>query len=305
MSITKEELKAMQEWPLETKIEVTQDRIWDWYQFHLGKVAISFSGGQDSTVLLDIARRIIPDIPAVFVDTGLEYPEIRSFVKTKENVHWITPAMKFPQVIQTFGYPVISKDVSKRIYYARKGSNWAIQHLQGKNAKGERDEYNQRYIKYAHLVDAPFLISSKCCDEIKLKPLAKFHRETGLFPIVGTMACESMRRKSAYMKTGCNAFRSGTSKPLSFWTEQDIMQYIQRFQITYSSVYGDIVSNEKGKLQTTGESRTGCMFCMFGVHMEKKTNRFQRMALTHPKQYDYCINKLGCGPVLSYLNMPY
>lgn len=84
--MTKEDLKTMQEWSLERKIRVTQTRIMEWYMHYDGNVCISFSGGKDSTVLLDLARRIYPDIPAVFVDTGLEYPSIRSFVKSKENI---------------------------------------------------------------------------------------------------------------------------------------------------------------------------------------------------------------------------
>lgn len=60
-----------------------------------------------------------------------------------------------------------------------------------------------------------------------------------------------------------------------------------------------------GKLMTTGASRTGCMFCMLGVHLEKEPNRFQRMAVTHPQLYDYCINKLGCGKVLDYIGVNY
>ena len=59
------------------------------------------------------------------------------------------------------------------------------------------------------------------------------------------------------------------------------------------------------RLTTTGAKRTGCMFCMFGVHLEKEPNRFQRMALTHPKQYEFCIHKLGCGKVLDFLGVPY
>ena len=124
--------------------------------------------------------------------------------------------------------------------------------------------------------------------------------------ILGTMASESVRRQSAYLKNGCNAYdkREPTSQPLSFWTEQDVLAYLKMTDIPYASVYGEIVE-KSGKLATTGAKRTGCMFCMFGVHLEKQPNRFQRMALTHPKQYEFCIHKLGCGAVLDFLGVPY
>ena len=72
----------------------------------------------------------------------------------------------------------------------------------------------------------------------------------------------------------------------------------------YASVYGEIVE-KNGKLVTTGAQRTGCMFCMFGLHLEKEPNRFQRMALTHPRQHEFCIGKLGCGRVLDFIGVPY
>mgnify|MGYP000264252689 CR=1 FL=1 len=65
----------------------------EWYMRYDGQVFISFSGGKDSTVLLDLARRVYPDIPAVYVDTGLEYPELRDFVKTKGQCYLASPAL--------------------------------------------------------------------------------------------------------------------------------------------------------------------------------------------------------------------
>lgn len=90
----------MQGWSLERKIRVTQTRIMEWYMRYDGQVFISFSGGKDSTVLLDLARRVYPDIPAVYVDTGLEYPELRDFVKTKDNVIWLRPRYPFTQILE-------------------------------------------------------------------------------------------------------------------------------------------------------------------------------------------------------------
>ena len=215
--------------------------------------------------------------------------------------------MPFHKVIETYGYPVISKEVARRIYYARRGSLWAIMQLQGMNRDGSSSKFAQRYVKWAHLVDAPFLISDQCCAVMKERPLDRFTKETGLQPIIGTMACESIRRQRAYLSTGCNAFtkKQPSSQPMSFWMEQDVLQYLRRTGIPYASgIYGDIVE-ENGKLVTTGAKRTGCMFCMFGVHLERRPNRFEKMALTHPKQYDLCINRLGCGKVLDYIGVPY
>ena len=83
---TREELKALQALPLERKIMITQTRIIEWLLKFKGQVYVSFSGGKDSTVLLDLVRRIEPNVEAVFVNTGLEYPEIQSFGKSFGNV---------------------------------------------------------------------------------------------------------------------------------------------------------------------------------------------------------------------------
>ena len=95
------DLRQMQSLPLEIKISMTERRIRDWVSYW-GEdgVYVSFSGGKDSTVLLDICRKLYPNIVAVFSDTGLEFPEIREFVKTKENVVWVKPELTFKKVIE-------------------------------------------------------------------------------------------------------------------------------------------------------------------------------------------------------------
>lgn len=84
-----------------------------------------------------------------------------------------------------------------------------------------------------------------------------------------------------------------------------LLTYLLTYKLPISSVYGEIKQDSKGKYYTTGVERTGCMFCMFGCHLEKEPNRFQKMAITHPKQYDYCINQLGLGEVLDYIGVDY
>lgn len=160
---TREDLKIMQAWPLERKIQVTQTRILEWVLKYKNMVFVSFSGGKDSTVLLDLARRVYADMPAVFVDTGLEYPELREFVKTKENVEWLRPKHPFFEIIEKYGYPVISKEVSNVIYGARRGQEHRIRRLNGKalDKNGNPSIFNCE--KYKYLLDAPFPISDKCC----------------------------------------------------------------------------------------------------------------------------------------------
>lgn len=84
--IKHETLKRRQAWPIEKKIRESQIRIRDWYESWDGNVYVSFSGGLDSTVMLDVVRDVYPDVPAVFSNTGLEYPEVVSFAKKADNL---------------------------------------------------------------------------------------------------------------------------------------------------------------------------------------------------------------------------
>lgn len=120
MKHTISDLYQMQSMPLSIKVRMTENRIRQWVgEYGIDGVYVSFSGGKDSTVLLDIARGLYPDMLAVFVDTGLEYPEVRNFVKTYDNVEWLKPKKNFRQVIEDYGYPFISKEVSDKVYGAR------------------------------------------------------------------------------------------------------------------------------------------------------------------------------------------
>ena len=301
----------MQAWSLERKIQVTQTRIMEFCMKLDDKVYVSFSGGKDSTVLLDLARRVKPDIKAMFVDTGLEYPEIRQFVKTFSNVELERPEMNFRKVIQTYGYPLISKEIAEKIYdYRKKPDGYAAARFD------PNSEYNKKYnnkfslAKWTFLRDSDIPVGDKCCDVMKKNTVHHFEKRTGLYPIMGTMACESYMRKTEWFKTGCNAFDTNrpTSKPMSFWTEQDVLEYIARYNLPYASVYGDIIQDEDGKYFTTGCERTGCVFCGFGCHLEKEPTRFQRLKQTHPKLWEYCMKPwedggLGMREVLEYIGV--
>ena len=290
------------------------------------KIYVSFSGGKDSTVLLHLVRRLYPDTPAVFIDTGLEYPEVREFAKSVDNVivehpcKWDKRLRKyiktnFKEVIKENGYPIVSKEIAGTIEEAKKNATtgkytYRIKKLNGTalDKNGNISKFNCPQWKY--LMDAPFKISNKCCDKMKKAPAKKFEKETSMHPIIGTMACESRLRKQQWIRNGCNMFQADRpiSKPLSFWTEQDILAYIVRYNLPYASVYGEILKNDKGKYYTTGCQRTGCVFCGFGCHLEKEPNRFQRLKQTHPKLWKYCMKScedggLGMKEVLEFIGV--
>ena len=118
--MTNDQLKILQSLPLDIKIRKTEIRIREWYEHWGGDVYVSFSGGKDSTVLLDIVRRLYPDVPAVFSDTGLEYPEIKEFVKTFPNVTIVRPKHSFKEILTKYGYPIISKEVAECVHHAKR-----------------------------------------------------------------------------------------------------------------------------------------------------------------------------------------
>lgn len=280
---------------------------------------MSFSGGKDSTVLLDLVRRIYPDVPAVFIDTGLEYPEIRNFVKTFDNVEWVKPKMNFKEVIMKYGYPVVSKEVARDVGNEqrnhginRRTGEMTFSHkfLYGMHKKpdGTPSRYNKD--KWRYLIDAPFKVSNQCCEVMKKRPAHAYERASGRKPIIATMTEESTQRRMQWLNHGCNVFdgKKAASRPMSFWTEQDVLTYIVRFGLPYAEPYGEIVQCEDGKYCTTKCDRTGCVFCAFGAHLEKEPNRFQRLKLTHPKLWDYCMKPtdqggLGMREVLGFIGV--
>lgn len=308
--LTPQYLKQRQSLPLAAKVEMTLRRIEDFYNHFDGKVYISFSGGKDSTVLLHLARKLYPDIEAVFVDTGLEYPEIRDFVKEFSGVTIVRPKMSFLQVIETYGYPVVGKEVSKLVEQARKDvakgrtDSWALRHLDGKvkDKEGRKSFYN--YERWKFLVDAPFKISGKCCNIMKKGPAKDFEKQSGKKPIIGILACESRLRTQRYIKNGCNSFTGERplSMPMGFWLEEDVLRYIKENKLKIAKVYGDVVCGANG-FYTTGVERTGCMFCLFGAHLEGYNNRFVKMKKTHPQIWSFCMNRLKMKSVLDFLKI--
>lgn len=310
---TIDDLRQKQALPLDAKISMSKARIREWYNHFDGEVYVSFSGGKDSTVLAHLVHDLYPEVPLVFSNTGLEFPEIQMFAR-KMGAVFVRPKMMFSEVISKFGYPIISKEVSRHIYYGRKIVNNGSacfksalsrrERLFGRHIakNGEKSIYNaEKWLPLCN--ETQFLIADHCCTVMKKNPVNAYQHKTKQYPYLGTLAEESVLRTSAWLKHGCNAFdnKKKTSQPMSFWTEQDILHYIKENGLGIASVYGEIVGvDDQGfeyeplpgidcKLKCSGCQRTGCVYCGFGAHLEKGETRFQKLAKTHPKQYEYCM----------------
>lgn len=286
----------MQALPLDLKIMLSQDRIRGWYKAYGGDIYVSRSGGKDSDVLGDIVKKMYPEVPQVFIDTGLEWISVHDHgIEIADTV--LRPQMNFVQVIKQYGYPVISKEVAQKVGDARNAPNGAVA------ARFKDCEHNRKFPqysmeRYAWLLDAPFKISHRCCDINKKRPAKVYEKQTGRKPLVATMADESRLRKTRWYRQGCNAFEAKrpVSAPLSFWTEQDILRYISRYGLQIAEIYGEIVTQEDGfqyygveempcSLTTTGAKRTGCIWCMFGITQDP--DRYIRLKNVEPKRYEF------------------
>lgn len=337
---TKKDLKKLQAQSLAEKFQRSLGLVSTWYAKWEQQVYVSFSGGKDSTVLADICARwcklIGCPLYLVYSDTGLEFPEIRKhvqdfaeYLRKKYDIEVVLeilrPEMRFDQVVKTCGYPIISKVVSNKVRGARNNIEKGVYSLRLLQLGVGREEYgglkddgkydyektakNSKFMvpKYRPLIDTDFRVSEQCCNVMKKKPFAEYEKRTGRKPIVGTLAEESLSRESSWFKFGCNAFESKRpqSRPLSFWTEQDVLRYIKEEGLPLADVYGEIVpaddqmtaelAGQVDPLKTTGCDRTGCMFCAFGCTQEDDP-RFVRLKETHPLQWNYCINGGEYGP---------
>ena len=272
------------------KLKYTQELIKCWVDaWGVDGVYVAFSGGLDSTVLLDITRKLYPDIVGVFNNTGLELPEITSFVRTFDNITTLRPKMPFHQVIKKYGWPVISKEQSQFISEWRTTKSDKLRGLRWNGRANGRSKISECWKHFA--TDAPFKISHKCCDKLKKDPAKRFEKETGKKPMLGIMAGESQLRKQRHT---CNLYdaKRPTSKPILNWAKKDIWDYIKTNNLKYSAAYDQ------------GWERTGCIFCLYGIHKDNP-NRFQMIKDRHPKLYDYCINKLGAGDILDWMGVDY
>jgi 3'-phosphoadenosine 5'-phosphosulfate sulfotransferase (PAPS reductase)/FAD synthetase len=273
MEVTAEELRYRQSWNLDQKIDHTLGAIEQFYNYTNGQCYISFSGGKDSTVLLHIARRLYPNMKAMFILTGNEYPEIAKFVRSVENVDIVRPMISFKNVIAKYGFPLISKEQAQYLHDAKYSKSEKLKDIRMNGRVGKRSQ-GMVSKKWQFMINAPFDVSEECCHYLKKKPARDYEKLTGLMPIIGTMASESTLRTQKYQKTSCNVLdgKKSASYPLSIWNDEDVWLYIKKYKIDYCELYDK------------GFDRTGCMVCGFGLHYDP--SRMSRLKELHEKAFN-------------------
>ena len=285
------QLKQRKGMSLDHKIKMSLVRIKAYHDKTDGKMYVAYSGGRDSTVLLHLVRAAFPNVVATFNDTGLEYPEVKSFALVTENLVVLKPKKNFLHCIRESGYPLISKENAQKIREIRTTNS---DKLRNKRMYGDEKGNGKLAEKWKFMIDAPFKISDRCCATLKKNPVKAYEKLSGNSAIVGTMAEDSRLRHTTYLKNGCMQIggKRNMLTPLSFWTHADILEYVARYNLPISKIY------------SMGYDHTGCVFCAFGCHLDAPgKNKFSLMKNTHPQLFKYCMENLGLAEMFDYMGV--
>lgn len=328
------QMQALQSLPYEVKVKKAKQRI---REFIYGCDQLGYNthvsvGGLDSITLLCLIRSMGIDIPAVSVST-LEDKSIIQ-VHKQLGVIMLKPLKTKHEVLQDEGFPVISKKIATKIMALQEPTekNATIRHAIITGECGEKGHFAtnsamQLPKKWLELFGGyenenegtnyqipPFKVSSKCCEIMKERPCDIWAKENNSKPFLGLMASEGGRRQEALEEHGCNYFGKTTirSAPFAPFLRNDLLQLALDLNVPIPEIYGHIERDPNGNLKTTGAQRTGCEMCGFGIHMEKRPHRFDKLYDRNPKAWDYWMykcctdengNKYGWGLVLDYIGV--
>lgn len=330
------EFQLKQKLPYEAKVAHAEIRAREFYNTILGRgdnVHVSV-GGLDSITLLVFLRHIGIDVPAISV--SILEDKGNQDVHRQLGVTSIAPYKSKTQVLNELGFPVVSKAKANKISYllnenAEKqtfihaimtgdmGEQGGFKHsnriklpdkwlrLFGKNYAEHRPD-----LAFADIPE--FKVSSKCCYHMKEKPCDDWAKEHNSYPYLGLMASEGGQREMGLMKNGCNYYGKSTTRscPFAIFSRQDLLQLTLDLNVPVPKAYGEIVRDADGTLRTTRAQRTGCSMCGFGIHIEKRPHRFDRLRKDNPKEWHYwmyecCTDsngiKYGWGRVLDHIGV--
>lgn len=327
---------AMQRLPYEIKVKRAKIRAYEFVR-EMDKrgsnVHVSV-GGLDSITLLMFLRHIgLKDVPAIGVG-NIEDKSIQRIHKQLGVINIKSYKSKV-EVINEVGFPVISKRIAGKIDMLQHPSekNKTVRHAiitgecgeQGHFAKNSRMQLPKKWLNLfagmandeygTHYKTAPFPVSNKCCYYLKEKPCDDWAREHNSFPFLGIMASEGGQREEALVDHGCNYYGKTVcrSAPFAPFMRQDLLQLALDLDVPIPEIYGTIDRKPDGTLYTTKAQRTGCSMCGFGIHLEERPHRFDRLRESNPKEWEFWMykcytdqdtgEKFGWGRVLDWIGV--
>lgn len=324
----------------EDKIEHATAKVLEWAETCAdnGKNYAVSVGGLDSIVLLLFTRSILGEQVQGMSVSALEDKSIQRIHK-ELGVVPIKPGMSFVRILNTVGFPIYSKQIAKD-----------LEHLQipKKEADFRKTYYNHALMtgetgpwggfrqsegmkmddsllelfggEWAdHRPDlnckcANFKVSAQCCEIMKEAPSRQYQEEHNIWPFLGLMQVEGGQRRFSLRKYGCNYVgkESQRSCPFNYFSRQDLLTLALDLKAPVPEIYGEIVMDSDGKLRTTKAQRTGCVMCGFGIHLESRPHRFDRLYMRNPKEWEFWMEKCctddddtkyGWGRVLDYIGV--
>lgn len=329
------DFKVKQQMPYEFKKNYAYKKAWEFFD-ECNKRGLNCHvsvGGLDSITLFIFLKKIGIDVPGISVSV-LEDKSIQK-VHDQLGIIKLKPYKSKVEVINEFGFPVISKEVASKIECLQNPSpdNATVRHAIMTGETGEYGGYRkdtrmklpQRWLELfggpenknegVNYKTAPFKASAKCCYYLKEKPCDDWAKEHNSVPYLGLMASEGGRREKSLMINGCNYFGKSTirSAPFAIFYRQDILKLALELDVPVPEIYGEIKKKPNGTLYTTKAQRTGCSMCGFGIHMEKRPHRFDMLRQSNPKEWEFWMyrcatdlgtgEKFGWGRVLDYIGV--
>lgn len=341
-----EEMLQKQNLPYSIKVKMSRNRIRDFVEgaYSRGLNTHVSVGGLDSIVLGHLIRDMgysADEIPFVSAST-LEDASIQAVHKEMGCIV-VKPLKNKVSILQEEGFPVLSKKIANKINTIANPTekNKTVRHAiitgecgeQGHHAVNSKmqlaDKWLQLFGGYdeegralGYKCPTNFKVSHKCCYYLKEAPCDNWAKEHNSVPFLGLMASEGGQRADALEEHGCNYFGKTTARscPFSFYFHSDVIHLAVDLGVHIPEIYGEVkvseTKNEFGDYEysTTGEQRTGCSMCGFGIQLEKRPHRFDRLYERSPQEWDFWMNRCchdqdgtpyGWGRVLDYIGIPY
>lgn len=337
------EMLMKQNVPYRIKVRMAQDRIRTFIEecdrrrlnYHVSM------GGLDSIVLGTLIRKmgygknLVPFVSA----SMLEDKSIQEVHKEMGCII-VKPLKPKVKILQEEGFPVLSKRIANKINTLANPTerNKTVRHAivtgecgaQGHFTKNSKMRLPKKYLQLFGGLDAEgaalgykkpdFKVSHKCCYYLKEAPCDNWAKKHNSVPFLGLMASEGGQRADALEEHGCNYFGKTTvrSCPFAFFYHSDVVHLAVDLGVHIPEIYGDVVISDSVnkfgdyEYSTTGEQRTGCSMCGFGIQMEKRPHRFDRLYERSPQEWDFWMNKCctdengekyGWGKVLDYIGV--